>query len=103
MASHMGLLLDRPSVGCAKSVLIGDYNEPGFERGASSPLISRGTKIGVALRTRTGVDPIFVSVGHKIDPTGAVKVVLGSAPRYRLPEPMGGVHRLSNAVKAASA
>ncbi|HZD59003.1 MAG TPA: deoxyribonuclease V [Anaerolineae bacterium] len=100
IASHMGLLLDRPSIGCAKSVLVGTYDEPGTERGSWSPLSKGEEQIGVALRTRAAVSPVFVSVGHRIDIWGAIEVVLTCAPRYRLPEPIRKAHLLSNTARA---
>ncbi|MHB8842180.1 MAG: deoxyribonuclease V [Candidatus Aquicultor sp.] len=103
IASHMGVLLDLPSVGCAKTVLVGKYSEPGETRGSTSPLIKNGEEIGVALRTRTGVSPVFVSIGHKIDLTGATGVVLSCAPRYRLPEPVRMAHNLSNKARTEHA
>ncbi len=96
IASHMGVLLDLPSVGCAKTVLVGKYSDPGEARGSISPLVKDGDEIGVALRTRTRVSPVFVSIGHKIDLAGAIKTVLSCAPRYRLPEPVRMAHNLSN-------
>jgi len=99
IASHLGLFIDKPSIGSAKSVLVGKYEEPGVSRGSTSPLMKDDLEIGVVLRTRTGVSPIFVSVGNKIDISGAVEVVLASAPRYRIPEPIRVAHRLSNEIR----
>lgn len=103
IASHMGVLLNLPSVGCAKTVLVGTYSEPGETRGSTSPLIKDGEELGVALRTRTGVSPVFVSIGNKIDIRGAIAVVLSCAPRYRLPEPIRGAHNLSNKARTEHA
>ncbi|MCL6472843.1 MAG: deoxyribonuclease V [Firmicutes bacterium] len=100
IASHMGVLLDRPSVGCAKSVLIGKYKEPAITRGSTSPLLDKnGRQIGVALRTRDNVSPVFVSIGNRISLEDSVKVVLSCAPRYRLPEPIRRAHSLSNKIR----
>lgn len=97
IASHMGVLLDKPSVGCAKSLLVGKYGGPGGKRGSTSPLLNKSGKvIGVVLRTRDNVSPVFVSIGNKIDLKGSVEVVLSCAPRYRLPEPTRKAHALSN-------
>ncbi len=95
LASHAGLLLDIPSIGCAKSRLIGEYVKPGSERGSGSPLMDGNEQIGVALRTRTGVKPVFVSIGHKIDLDTAVRYVLDCAPNYRLPETTRYAHRIA--------
>src|SRR5512135_3607536 len=74
LASHMGVLLDIPSIGCAKSVLVGEYKEPGRKRGSASPLIYKGEEVGRALRTRDGVKPVFVSIGHKVDTDAACRL-----------------------------
>jgi len=87
LASHMGLWLGRPTVGCAKSRLIGEYDEPGRSKGEWTPLTDGGDQIGVVLRTRTDVKPVFVSPGHLIDFEGARRLVLECTSRYRLPEP----------------
>ena len=87
LASHMGLLLNRPSIGCAKSKLVGDYEEPGVQRGCHSYLLSGEERIGAVLRTKDAVNPVFVSPGHLIDIESAVKIVLKCSSRYRLPEP----------------
>jgi deoxyribonuclease V len=102
IASHMGLLLDTPSVGCAKSVLVGTYAEPAHERGSESPLLKGGRQVGVALRTRAGVAPVFVSIGHRINLQAAIELVLACAPKYRLPEPVRHAHRLSNELRAGA-
>ena len=95
VASHFGVVLGLPTIGCAKSRLIGEYDEPGPERGAWSPLRDRGERIGAALRTRTGTNVVYVSVGHRISLAAAIRTVLALAPRYRLPEPQRLADRLS--------
>jgi deoxyribonuclease V len=95
IASHLGLLIDVPTIGCAKSLLVGRYEEPGPERGAWSPLVDRGETIGAALRTQDGRSVVYVSVGHRISLAAAIRVVLACAPRYRLPEPQRLADRLS--------
>lgn len=95
LASHAGLLLDRPSIGCAKSRLVGQYREPGPERGARTPLMDGGECIGVALRTRAQVKTVFVSIGHRVDLDIAMRYVLACAPRYRLPETTRYAHRVA--------
>lgn len=88
VACHLGLELDLPAIGCGKSLLVGTFREPGPRRGAGSPLLDRGETIGRVLRTREGVKPIFVSIGHRIDLRRAVELVLACTPRFRLPEPI---------------
>ncbi|UCF80529.1 MAG: endonuclease V [Acidobacteriota bacterium] len=96
IASHLGLLLDAPTVGCAKSVLCGQYESPPKERGGCSSLCHEGEEIGKMLRTREGVAPVVVSVGHRVTLDEACAWVLRLARRYRLPEPTRRAHALSN-------
>jgi deoxyribonuclease V len=87
-ASHLGLLLDRPTIGCAKSRLVGRYAEPGPHVGDWSPLVDRGETIGAVLRVRTGGKPLFVSVGHKVSLPTAIQIALAcSRGRSVMPEP----------------
>jgi deoxyribonuclease V len=95
IASHLGVILDIPSVGCAKSRLVGIYREPGRVKGARSAIMVNGRKVGAVLRTRKDVKPVFVSPGHRVDIEGAVDVVLKCTKRYRLPEPIRCAHRLA--------
>ena len=95
LASHAGLLLDRPSIGCAKSCLVGEYDEPARERGSVSVLTDGGQLVGMVVRTRTDVKPLFVSIGHRVDLEVAVRYVLDCAPRYRLPETTRLAHRVA--------
>ena len=88
LACHLGLLLDKPAVGCAKSRLVGEYVEPGAERGEFTDLRHQGERVGAVLRTRTGVKPLFVSPGHRCDHRGAVELVLRCGAGFRLPEPV---------------
>jgi len=87
LASHLGVLLDLPSIGCAKSRLVGTYREPGRARGSSTRLLHDGSVVGRVLRTQTGVKPLFISPGHCIGIDDAASLVLRLAPRCRLPEP----------------
>lgn len=87
IASHVGLLVDLPSIGCAKRRLCGRHDEPARERGRFTELTDRGETIGAVVRTRTGVKPIFVSIGHRINLPAAVEIVLACGRGYRLPEP----------------
>ena len=79
--------MDRPSIGCAKSVLIGRGAMPGVRRGSVAPLEHDGACIGMALRTRDAIKPIYVSVGHRVSLAAAVDVTMSCCTRYRLPEP----------------
>jgi endonuclease-3 related protein len=99
IASHMGVLLDIPSVGCAKTVLVGEYEEPGKMRGSATPLVYKGVEVGRALRTRDGVGPVYVSIGHMVDLDTACAVVLECAKGYRLPEPTRKAHILGNRLR----
>lgn len=100
IASHVGLLLDKPSIGCAKSLLFGRYEEPGVEQGAFSYLYGDQKRvIGAVVRTRTGVQPVFVSVGHRIGLAEAIKFVMGSCRGYRVPEPIRQAHHLVNELR----
>lgn len=87
IASHMGLVLGIPSIGCAKSRLCGTFREPGRKRGSWSPLHDRGELIGAVLRTRDGVKPIFVSVGHRVALSSAIRMVLECHDGTRIPKP----------------
>lgn len=95
IATHLGILLDHPTVGCAKSRLWGAHAPVGNERGAWQPLDDHGETIGAALRTRQGVKPVYVSPGHRTDLDCALRLVLDCAPRYRLPEPTRLAHTLA--------
>ncbi|MDZ7372516.1 MAG: deoxyribonuclease V [candidate division KSB1 bacterium] len=99
LASHIGLFLDLPCVGCAKSRLIGEFEEPGPEPGDFSPLRDGEEVIGLVLRTRRGVKPVFVSVGHKISLERAGELVLSCCTRFRLPEPVRLAHVITNRVR----
>ena len=95
LACHLGVLLDWPTIGVAKSWLYGTHESPLPERGASSPLRAGSEVLGVALRTRAGSNPLFVSVGHRATLAQAVELTLACAPRYRIPEPTRQAHLLS--------
>jgi deoxyribonuclease V len=87
LASHLGLALDLPTIGCAKSILIGEHGELGRERGSLAPLRDGGEVVGAALRTRTAVRPLYVSVGHRISLPSAIRFVLDCGDGFRLPKP----------------
>ena len=95
MAAHLGVLLDTPVVGVAKSRLFGEYAEPEDCAGAHTPLTYGDEQIGVVLRTRAGVKPLFISVGNRITLAEAVALVIAAHTRYRLPEPTRQAHLLS--------
>lgn len=99
LASHVGLFLDVPTVGCAKSVLVGEFEEPGPEKGSATDLVHRGEVVGRAVRTRERVSPVYVSVGGGIDLDSAVELVLASSTRYRLPEPTRQAHNAANRLR----
>lgn len=96
IASHLGLWLDLPSIGCAKSRLCGEANEPALEAGSRSELRLDGHLIGNLVRTRSNVKPVFVSIGHKISLEAAVNLVLACCRGYRLPEPTRLAHLAGN-------
>jgi deoxyribonuclease V len=99
LASHLGLFLGRPTVGCAKSRLIGTFDEPGPEKGAHSPLHDGDEVIGAVVRTRTNVKPLFVSVGHRCRLEDAIRVTLACTTKYRLPEPTRLAHQTVSQLK----
>ena len=99
IASHVGLIINRPTLGCAKSVLVGKYEEPSPERGHWAEMIDKGEVVGAAVRTKTNVNPIFVSPGHLIDLEGAIKLTLECDGGYRQPEPTRRAHLLVNALR----
>ena len=92
LASHLGLLLDMPAIGCAKSRLCGSNSEPGNERGDYAELLHNDEIIGAVVRTRVGVKPVYVSIGHKIDLPASINIVLACCRGYRLPEPTRMAH-----------
>jgi len=96
LACHLGVYCDRPSIGVAKTRLIGAYREPNGAKGSCSPLVDRGEVIGSVLRSRSGVRPIFVSIGHRVSLPTAVALVLACTQRYRLPETTRQAHRLAS-------
>lgn len=87
LASHLGLFFNKPTIGCAKSRLIGSFIQPAVEKGHASPLIDKNQIIGSVLRTRTNVKPLFSSVGHKCTLDDAIRVTLLTTTKYRLPQP----------------
>ena len=98
LACHLGLFLDLPTIGVAKSCLCGTAEMPGIEPGDSSPLCDAGEVIGLVLRTRRGVNPLYVSVGHRLTLAAAREIVLGCGRGYRLPEPTRLAHLAAGAM-----
>ncbi|MCF8104385.1 MAG: deoxyribonuclease V [Desulfohalobiaceae bacterium] len=96
LASHLGLLLDLPSIGVAKSRLLGQHSLPGPKKGDWSPLVDKGETIGAVVRTRSRVKPVYVSTGHRVGLETAVDLVLSLCPRYRIPEPIRLADQLSS-------
>ncbi len=102
IASHIGLLLDLPSIGCAKSHLTGEFEEPDPAQGSSVPLLDGARLIGRVVRTRAGVKPVFVSPGHKMDIETSVRIVLSLCRGYRIPEPLRRAHIFVNQLRAGT-
>jgi deoxyribonuclease V len=96
LACHIGLLCGIPSIGAAKKRLIGQHAPLGTEKGAQQPLLDREETVGMVVRTRTNVKPMYVSVGHRISLETAVQFVLACTPRFRLPETTRWAHRLAS-------
>lgn len=96
LATHVGILLDSPVVGCAKSVLYGKFRQPRSRKGSISYMYDkRGEVIGAAVRTRENVKPVYVSVGNRIDLPTSIRLVLACSPKYRIPVPLRLAHKLS--------
>ena len=102
LACHLGVLLDLPTIGCAKSRLVGRHGEPGEERGDRVAIVDRGERIGTLLRTQPSVKPVYVSIGHRVDLRTAARAVLRLAPTTRLPDPARAAHREANRVRVRS-
>jgi deoxyribonuclease V len=95
IACHLGLELDRPAIGCGKTLLVGEHRAPGWRRGGRARLVHRGEVVGACVRTRDGVRPVYVSIGHRTDLESAVRIALACACRYRLPEPIRAADQLA--------
>lgn len=102
LASHLGLLIETPTVGCAKSRLVGEFNPPGPKRGDFARLDFDNRRVGSVVRTRDGVKPVFVSPGHLVDVSSSRRIVLASLTRYRIPEPTRLAHIAAGEVKRSS-
>lgn len=99
LASHMGLLLDIPAIGCAKTRLVGQYSDVRNERGFYSSLILDNRVVGAVLRTKKNVKPVFISQGHKIGLERSVEIILSSCTGYKLPEPVRQAHLAVNRIR----
>jgi deoxyribonuclease V len=99
IASHGGLLFGVPSIGCAKSLLVGRHEPLDSARGATAPIVHRGEVVGMALRLRANVQPVYVSPGHLMNLATAVDVVIAASTRYREPETTRQAHRLVNRLR----
>lgn len=99
LACHLGVLFDIPTVGCAKSWLIGTHREPGERRGNRAQLVDRGERIGTVLRTRDGVKPMYISPGHRMDFASAERLTLACARRFRMPEATRQAHMAVNELR----
>lgn len=97
LASHLGLATGLPSIGVAKTRLVGEHRAPPKRRGAWTPLIDAGETIGAVLRTRAGVKPVYVSIGHRVSLPTAIEYVMACCTRYRLPETTRWAHHLASA------
>jgi deoxyribonuclease V len=95
----MGVLLDHPSIGCAKSPLIGNFEEPGAEVGSWTALCDGEEVIGAVVRTRKSVKPVYVSVGHRVDLETAIAFVLRCGAGYRLPETTRYAHKVAGGME----
>ncbi len=94
-ACHAGVVLDKPSIGCAKSRLTGNYAEPGTQAGSTSPMMADdGDLLGYVVRTKTGVKPVFISPGHRVSFDTAVQIALDCTRGHRIPEPTRLAHEL---------
>lgn len=101
IACHFGLLVDRPAIGCAKTLLVGRPEEPSPQRGDWCPIIQRKETVGAVLRTKDRVKPIFVSPGHLMDLDDAIRLTLACHTGYRIPEPTRQAHLYVNELRRA--
>ena len=99
IACHFGLLIDRPALGVAKSLLVGRHEEPAPERGAWAPIVHRRETVGAALRTRDRVGPVFVSPGYRMDLPAAIGLTLACGGGTRIPEPTRRAHGFVNELR----
>ncbi len=99
LAAHIGVLSGFITIGCAKSHLVGDFQEPGMDKGAFSDLVLQEEKVGEVLRSKKNVKPLFISPGHRIDFSHATALILSLCGKYRQPEPIREAHRYVNIIR----
>lgn len=99
IAMHFGIIADQPTIGCAKNILTGDFEEPDSEKGSFSYIKEDGERIGIALRSRSNVNPIFVSPGHKVSFRDSREIVMQCLTKYKLPETTRSAHDLVNRLR----
>lgn len=97
IAAHLGLWLDKPTIGCGKTHFLGEYAPPGNNQGDFSPLLIDGEQRGAVLRTKTGVKPVYISAGHRADMASAIALTLACTTKYRLPQPIRFAHGAAGA------
>jgi deoxyribonuclease V len=102
LACHAGLVFDRPTIGCAKSLFVGNFSVPALERGSWSPLLHREETVGAVLRTKNKIGPVFASPGHKSDLEGAIDLLLKLDGGYRIPEATRQAHLFVNELRTAA-
>jgi deoxyribonuclease V len=94
IASHIGVLINKPSIGCAKKKLVGEYEMPAPEKGSHSDLVYKGQIVGKVLRTRKEKKPVFISIGNRVNLNQATELILKCSEKYRIPEPTRRAHHL---------
>jgi deoxyribonuclease V len=102
LASHMGLWLNLPSIGCAKTALLDEFISPGPSKGSYEWIRREGKKVGAVLRTKEKVKPLFVSPGHRIDLLTSIQLLLESCRRFRIPEPLRKAHQATRLIQNQS-
>jgi deoxyribonuclease V len=95
LASHLGLWLDLPSIGCAKTPLLDEFISPGLSKGSFELIQREGKEVGAVLRTREKIKPLFISPGHRIDLLTSIQIILTACQGFRIPEPLRRAHQLS--------
>lgn len=99
IATHFGIAVDHPTIGCAKNILTGSHDELGVKKGATADLIDEDEKVGFALRSRTNVNPIYISPGHKLSFEDAYSIVMSSLTKYKLPRTTRLAHQWANKLR----
>jgi deoxyribonuclease V len=98
LASHLGLWLDLPSIGCAKTLLLGEFISPGSSKGSFELIRREGKEVGAVLRTKDKIKPLFISPGHRIDLLTSIQIILTTCQGFRIPEPLRRAHQLSRKI-----